>query len=147
MSEQIRPMQLDDIARILEIEHVCFSTPWSQQSFIEELTINTNAHYYVYVLNDVVIGYVGMWLIFDEIHITNIAIHPAYQHQGHGAKLLMHLKTAAVALGGLRMTLEVRISNVAALALYEKFAFKRAGVRKNYYTHPIEDALILWSDL
>ena len=93
-----------------------------------------------------ILGFAGMWLMFDEAHITTIGVRQTMRGRGLGELLLVHLIDAALELGAKRVTLEVRVSNVVAQALYRKYTFKEEGVRKRYYSDDGEDALIMWSD-
>ncbi|MFC4302428.1 ribosomal protein S18-alanine N-acetyltransferase [Cohnella boryungensis] len=142
-----RLMNLGDVAAVVEIEHEAFTAPWSEEAFRNELTHNLFAKYMVMELDDTVIGYGGMWLILDEAHVTNIAVREKYQGQGLGKALLRELMRTAQFLGARRMTLEVRVSNDRAQSLYRKMGFYSSGVRPNYYSDNLEDALIMWAEL
>lgn len=142
----ILPMQEQHLDGILDIEGVSFPTPWSRQSFEYEIEDNTFARYLVVVKGDQVVGYGGMWVILDEAHVTNIAIHPDHRQQGLGRQLLISMLAWAWQLGCQQMTLEVRESNAAARRLYEGLGFIQRGVRKGYYTDNKEDALVMWND-
>jgi len=144
---QIDLMTVNDIPGVQVIERYSFPTPWSMRAFVSEITENDCAHYLVIRKNGQVVGYVGMWLILDEGHITNIAVHPAWRRRGIGTKLLQAISAHAYRLGARRMTLEVRRSNYQAQALYQKLGFSFAGVRPKYYLDNGEDALIMWKDL
>jgi ribosomal-protein-alanine N-acetyltransferase len=140
-------MQASHLDQVLQIERVSFPTPWSRQAFLSELYHNDFAHYYVYLLDGLVVGYAGMWVILDEAHVTNVAVHPQYRGKQVGEKLLHHLLGEAAARGAGRITLEVRPSNQPAQHLYQKLGFKPVGVRKGYYTDTHEDAIIMWRRL
>lgn len=144
---RFRPMRLDDIPVICEIERESFSAPWSEQAFRNELTNNHFAHYVVMECNGEIAGYAGMWIIMDEAHVTNIAVRARHRGKKLGARLLGYMQAAAVSLGAERMTLEVRVSNTVAQRLYAKFGFVPAGLRKGYYTDNGEDAIIMWAKL
>jgi ribosomal-protein-alanine N-acetyltransferase len=104
-------------------------------------------HVYVVRTEDCpVAGFCAFWLVFDEIHINNVAIRPRFRGQGLGTALMRHVLAEALRLGARRATLEVRASNADALRLYERLGFYVAASRRNYYSHPVEDALILWRD-
>ncbi|MGI6004379.1 MAG: ribosomal protein S18-alanine N-acetyltransferase [Christensenellales bacterium] len=139
----IRNMKRGDIGRIMALENLCFSMPWSKMAFISELE-NDMALYLVAESAGRIIGYAGLWTVLDEGHITNVAVHPLCRRQGVATELLKALKARAAPLGIRSLTLEVRVSNVAARKLYETFGFKPAGVRKRYYENNNEDALIMW---
>ncbi len=143
---RFRDMDLRALSGVLDIERRSFATPWSERAFISELTQNAYAHYVVALRGHQVVGYAGMWLILDEAHLTNIAVHPAERGRGLGDALLTEMERRAVAEGCLRMTLEVRPSNPAAQALYRKHGFLVRGRRPGYYADTHEDALIMWKD-
>jgi ribosomal-protein-alanine N-acetyltransferase len=123
MEVEIVEMTLDHIDAIMDIETLCFSIPWSRKSFEDEITNNKFAIYYCAVDDGQVCGYAGMWRIFDEGHITNIAVHPKYRNKGIGRLLLNHLEQTAIAADICKLTLEVRVSNTAARTLYDKAGF------------------------
>jgi ribosomal-protein-alanine N-acetyltransferase len=136
-------MKLTDLDDVLEVERLSYPTPWSRRAFLSELTENAYAHYLVARSEDRVVGYVGMWLILDECHITNIAVHPTYRRLGIGRRLLQSAVDFTESAGGRRITLEVRRSNLVAQHLYTSFGFRNVGVRKGYYTDNHEDAFIM----
>ena len=142
-----RAMRLEDVPSICQIEQEAFTSPWTAEAFINELTNNHFARYMVMILNEDVIGYGGMWTIMDEAHITNIAVRQDYRGQGFGERLLVELQRTAVFFGMNRMTLEVRVSNEQAQRLYRKLGFSPSGVRPGYYSDNNEDALIMWAEL
>ncbi|MCM3633816.1 ribosomal protein S18-alanine N-acetyltransferase [Paenibacillus camelliae] len=140
-------MTLDDLPDIMSIEQDSFTTPWTEEAFINELTNNMFAQYMVMEYQGKVIGYGGMWIIVDEAHITNIAILTPYRGQGLGKRLMHELQKTARFLGAVRMTLEVRASNEIAQRLYRRYGFEAAGIRPGYYSDNQEDAVIMWADL
>ena len=142
-----RKMTVEDIDRVFEIESQSFKTPWSKESFYTEIKENTLATYLVLTLDDEVIGFGGMWLIMDEIHITNVAVAPEHRGQGYSKTLITDMIRYAKEKGFQHMTLEVRVSNAVAIALYEKFGFEGVGVRPKYYVDTGEDALVMWKAL
>ncbi|MFM1655683.1 ribosomal protein S18-alanine N-acetyltransferase [Brevibacillus sp. B_LB10_24] len=144
---EFRFMTLEDVEAVAELERLSFPTPWPLEAFVNELTINQNAKYVVAVRGGRVIGYCGMWLILDEAHITNVAIHPDSRGQKIGEQLMRQMMDLAKMLGGAQMTLEVRPSNQVARNLYAKLGFKEHGRRKRYYSDNNEDALIMWVKL
>ncbi|CAB3389408.1 ribosomal protein S18-alanine N-acetyltransferase [Kyrpidia spormannii] len=143
----IRPMRTSDLDRIQEIERASFTVPWSRNAFYGELADNHFARYIVAQRGDLVVGYAGMWLILDEAHITNIAVHPEARRQHVGETLLRYAMAYARSQGAMRMTLEVRVSNAPAQHLYRKLGFTAKGVRRGYYTDNHEDAIIMWAEL
>ncbi len=140
-----RSMQKDDIARVAELERMCFRSPWSENALRGELK-NRLAHYRLAVQNGVVIGYAGMWVLFDEAHITNVAIAPEQRGNGFGRLLMLEMMKTALECHAVRMTLEVRESNAVAQTLYYSMGFEQAGRRRRYYSDTGEDALILWNN-
>lgn len=147
MSVTLRKMTQEDLDRVIEIERSAFLTPWSRSSFEAELQDNSKAHYLVACKDGEVVGYIGGWFIFEEAHITNIAVDYRYRRQGIGNQLLTGFIEYCKARSIKRMTLEVRKSNDAAIALYEKHGFRTLGVRKGYYLDTGEDALLMWKEL
>lgn len=142
-----RKMEIADIQAIVAIEHECFTQPWTESAFYNELMHNHFAHYVVMLWGEYIIGYGGMWTIMDEAHITNIGIREAYRGRKLGDRLMRELLTMAADRGMKRITLEVRVSNTVAQQLYEKYGFHVEGVRRGYYSDNGEDALIMWADL
>lgn len=139
-------MELRHVGAVMEIERRSFPTPWSERAFISELAQNAYAHYIVALRGQRLVGYAGMWLILDEAHVTNIAVHPGERGQGLGDAILTELRRRAERHGCTRMTLEVRPSNTAARALYQKHGFQARGLRPGYYADTHEDAMIMWKD-
>lgn len=139
-------MKESDIDAVHEIESLCFAAPWSKNSFHDEIHSNICARYMVAVLNSKIVGYGGMWLIINEAHITNIAVHPDFRNLKIGSGILhAMMQLASDELGIKKMTLEVRKGNHAAQSMYRKFGFLVAGERKKYYEDN-EDASIMWCD-
>jgi [ribosomal protein S18]-alanine N-acetyltransferase len=136
-------MVLDDIPAVLEIEQASFTTPWPPEAFHQELRHNRFARYEVARQGGAVVGYAGVWLMVDEAHITTFAVHPDWRRQGVGSRLMLAMLVVAEELGADRMTLEVRVSNTAAQALYQAHGFAIAGRRERYYTDDGEDAYIM----
>lgn len=143
---EIGPMTLADVDGVTLVERLSFPSPWSRQAFVQELTENGLAHYVVARAGDQVVGYGGMWVVFDEAHVTNVAVHPDWRGRGIGEAIMRALMARALERGATRMTLEVRVSNHVAQNLYLKLGFRPAGIRKGYYTDNGEDALIMWLD-
>jgi len=138
---QIIPMTAAHVASLAQLEQTCFSTPWSAEGLAEELT-NPHAVFRVAVEGDAVLGYVGMHHLLDEGFITNVAVFPAARRRGVARALLAGLAQYAAAHNLYRITLEVRVSNVAAITLYEGAGYVRDGVRPAFYRDPTEDAAI-----
>ena len=140
----IVPMNADHLDEIAALERVCFSRPWSKKMLAEELD-NQCAAFLVAVEPETekAVGYAGLLVVADEGYITNVAVFPEYRRQGIAAKLLKVFCDFAAGRHLAFLTLEVRSSNAAAIALYEGFGFREVGRRRNYYDLPKEDALIL----
>lgn len=140
----IRRMTVADVPEVHALEEAIFAMPWSYQSLMEEIERNACARYLVALNGEGrVIGYAGAWIIFDEGHVTNVAVDSAYRGQGVGRALMRALLQYAANLGAQYLTLEVRKSNRTAIGLYEKLGFAPLGVRKRYYEDNGEDALLL----
>ncbi|MDF2949208.1 MAG: rimI [Sedimentibacter sp.] len=142
----IRGMRYDDLDQITEIEKICFSLPWSKNSFEQELK-NELAYYQCAEENGKIMGYMGMWKIIDECHITNVAMLPEYRNRGIASLLISKMIEICKCSEIHNMTLEVRQSNLPAISLYEKFGFVSVGKRPRYYMKPIEDAIIMWKKI
>ncbi|MEG1621542.1 MAG: ribosomal protein S18-alanine N-acetyltransferase [Oscillospiraceae bacterium] len=138
----IVPLNSSHIQDVTGLEKECFSLPWSEQSIAEVLE-NNSSRFYVAVSNMKVQGYIGSNFILDEGYITNIAVTELARSNGLGGKLLENLISVAVKEKMAFLTLEVRASNQKAIRLYEKFGFADCGKRKNFYSKPTEDALIM----
>lgn len=146
MGISIRRMEEKDLDRIMEIEKDCFTTPWSRESFSIEITQNLLARYIVAEIDEVVVGYGGIWMIVGEGHITNIAVESKHRKMGAGRKLVEGLIDLSEDMQVTSMTLEVRQSNVAAQNLYKQYGFIEHGIRPNYYADDREDAIIMWKN-
>ncbi|RLC51843.1 MAG: ribosomal-protein-alanine N-acetyltransferase [Candidatus Cloacimonadota bacterium] len=139
---EIREMQIPDIPAIMELEKQLFSSPWSKDMFLQE--INSG---FAFVLTaketGKILGYICGLLLFDEFNITNVGVAPEQQKQGFGEAMLKFIIARLLSQKCFKFFLEVRESNAAAIALYQKFGFEILGKRKKYYNHPVEDALML----
>ena len=152
-----RPMRVEDVDQVHAIERLSFPLPWSKESFIREIREIDNSHLLVVTedengagsLGDSkvdVMGYACWWKVVDECHITNFAVSPEHRRKGVGGFLLEKILEDARAGGLLRATLEVRLGNAAAIALYEKWGFTAAAMRPRYYPDNREDALVMWKE-
>jgi len=136
-----------DLEGVLSVETESFTNPWTREMYAWELQNRAVCHILVVRTADrPVVGFCAFWLVVDEIHVNNIAILPELRGRGMGTALMHRVLDEAHQLGARRATLEVRASNVGARRLYERLGFHVAGTRRNYYTNPVEDALILWRD-
>ena len=143
----IASMRVEDIPAVHDIERASFPVPWPSYAFRQELETNRLARYLVVRAGSAgIVGYGGLWLLVDEAHITTFAVLPDWRRQGIGARLLLALLDLAGDLGASVATLEVRISNLAARHLYERFGFRPVGVRPHYYSDNAEDALIMTTE-
>lgn len=141
----VERMTVEDLEAVIEIEEQSFPVPWSRNSFLHELFENERAIYLVAKdYSGKVVGYIGVWIIFDEGHITNLATHPQYRRFGIGEKLIEHLTRICKERGVKHLTLEVRRSNIPAQGLYQKVGFVHMGIRRKYYLDNNEDAIIMW---
>lgn len=138
----IRKMKAQDIEEIVNIEKECFSLPWSFQSLMNEIK-NNNAYFVVAIKENKIVAYAGMHCTMGDCFITNVAVKSENRRNGIGKGLLNHLVKYAKEKDYNFVTLEVRKSNIAAQSLYKKFDFKEIGFRKNFYTNPKEDAIIM----
>ncbi len=148
----IRRMTPKDIETVVAVEEQCFSQPWSEKSFQdsigredtvflvceEEIFCNTT-----HENQSLIVGYIGMYISFDEANITNVAVSPAYRKKGYGEGLVKEAKRRAIGLKVDNIFLEVRVSNEPAISLYKKLGFEELGIRKNFYEHPVEDAFVM----
>jgi len=143
----LRGMRLDDVPAVAAIDRESFPLPWSESSFRHDLTANPAAH--LIVAEDAsggvrrIAGYAGYWLVVDEAHLSTLAVAPAWRRRGVGEHLLRHAMDLAARQGAGMMTLEVRVSNVAARTLYRKLGFRVVGRRRQYYKDNLEDAILM----
>ncbi len=158
----VEPMTLADVDQVMEIEQISFPSPWSRRAFRYEIAENEHSTMLVVRpapssrgwlsrvqdrLNlfrpGTVLGYAGFWLLVDDIHISTIAVQPQWRGRGLGELLMISVLDRGAELNARRATLEVRVSNLAAQGLYEKYGFAIATRRKRYYVDNNEDAYIM----
>jgi len=142
----IEAMLLEDLEEVQRIELASFSTPWPSNAYRSELETNRLASYLVARIDGKVVGYGGMWLMVDEAHITTFAVHPAWRRRRIGERLLLAFLDLALDRHAREATLEVRLSNLPARRLYEKYGFRPVGLRPRYYSDNNEDALIMTTE-
>ena len=142
----IRQAEERDILAIEGLEQVCFTDPWSYESLEHDILNNKLSFYIVAEVEGVVCGYVGIWNIVDEGHITNVAVSPDYRRKHIASNMLDVLIASCQEAGVERFTLEVRAGNEPAKALYAGKGFKEISVRKGYYQDNGEDAIIMWRE-
>ena len=142
----IRPAQLRDVYSIQSIDRSVFPKSWTQQFTVEQITRRKGAHIVAERAHRVV-GHGGVAFLADDAHVTSIAVDPQHHRLGVGTTLMQELIELSAARVSGAITLEVRVSNESAIALYERFGFESAGVRPNYYADTKEDAVIMWRSL
>lgn len=146
---EIRRMGFDDLEGVFEVEKTAFPIPWPISSFEEELK-NILATYFVAEKNNKIVGYIGLWFVMDECHITNVAVHSEFRQQKIASKLVSKMLEMCKEHLSTYVTLEVRKSNIPAQNLYKKFGFNEEARRKDYYKNPDntrEDAIIMSLEL
>lgn len=132
-----------DLDQVMKIENKSFSLPWTRSMFEQELHL-PNSYLVVAKLNGEIAGYAGFWQVLEELHLITLAVKAGYRCQGIAKKIMNYLLKQGLGMGLQRATLEVRVSNMAAQALYKKFGFEPVAIRKKYYADNQEDALIMW---
>ena len=139
---RIEKMNADHVLQVAQLEKLCFSDPWSENSVAGELR-NDLAHWLVALEEENVAGYIGSQTVMGETDMMNVAVHPEHRRKGIAEALVKALVADLKDMGSHALTLEVRASNESAIALYRKLGFGEVGRRRNYYRNPREDALIL----
>lgn len=136
-----------DLDAIAALAARCFTHPWTREMFARELAQPDISHLFVLRLPDgTIAAFCSCWIILDELHINTMAVDVPYRQHGLGSRLMRLVMAHAARANATRATLEVRASNAPAIRLYESLGFRTTGVRRNYYTQPVEDALILWRE-
>lgn len=139
-------MRRRHLRSVLRIEQQVYPRPWSLSLFLSELSLRTSRYYLVARVDAMVVGYAGLMYAGDDAHVTTIAVDPAWRRAKIGTRLLAELAKAALEREAHNLTLEVRVGNTGAQALYERFGFTSAGIRKNYYVETNEDAVVMWAE-
>jgi ribosomal-protein-alanine N-acetyltransferase len=137
----------DEIDELLAVERASFTNPWTRDMYLGEF--ENQGVSFLFVARDEtrrIVGFCSFWRVLEELHINNLAVDPGQRRQGVATSLLTRVLAEAPRLGATRALLEVRRSNDEARRLYERFRFSVAGTRRNYYSHPVEDALVLWRE-
>jgi ribosomal-protein-alanine N-acetyltransferase len=142
----LQPMRRRHIPQVLEIERRVYPRPWTMTLFLSEIVQRSTRFYIVARVRRRVVGYAGLMVFGDEAHVTNIAVDPDVHRRKVASRLLFAVITEARRRGATACTLEVRVANHAAQALYHQFGFAPVGIRKNYYAETGEDALIMWAE-
>jgi ribosomal-protein-alanine N-acetyltransferase len=143
---RISPMRRRHLRGVLRIENQVYPRPWTLGLFMSELGHRDSRVYRVARIGTTVVGYSGLMLVGPDGHVTTVAVDPAWRRCGIATRLLLDVSRSAVDLGAANLTLEVRMSNEPAKALYTRFGFAPAGVRKGYYAETGEDALVMWAN-
>lgn len=141
---QLVPLRRRHLRSVLRIESQVYPRPWTFGLFMSELSLRSSRYYVAARVDEAVAGYAGLMIVGDEAHVTTIAVDPALQRLQIGTRLMANLLRAAAARGARHVTLEVRMSNTAAQAMYRRFGFETQGLRRNYYSESNEDALVMW---
>lgn len=142
MEISVEKLGLSHVAGVADIEKECFSTPWSENAISSELE-NLTARFFVALSNDQVVGYGGMHIVCGECYIANIAVKSQFRNKGIASALLKKLEETAKNENAEFITLEVRQSNENAIRIYSHMGYKAVGVRKNFYSKPKEDGIIM----
>lgn len=142
----LAPMRRRHLRSVLQIEAQVYPRPWSLSLFVSELALRSSRLYTVARVEGAVVGYAGLMVSGEDAHVTTLAVDPRWHRRGIATRLLALMARAAVARGARHLTLEVRVGNRAAQALYQKFGFCPAGIRRNYYVETREDALVMWAN-
>jgi ribosomal-protein-alanine N-acetyltransferase len=140
----IEPMRRRHLHAVLRIEQLAHPRPWTVGVFKSELAQGDERYYVVLKVSGRIAGYGGLMFVADEAHVTNLAVSVSLRRHGLGTRLLAHLAREAARRGCSAMTLEVRAGNLGAQALYGRFGFVGAGVRRDYYRETHEDAVVMW---
>ena len=144
---RIEKMTLSSLDEVMVIEELAYGQHhWSRDSFAAEIDNQISDYNCAVTQNGKIAGYMGLWKIIDEGHVTNLAIHPDFRRKGAAKVLLLNALDECYREKIKYLTLEVRVSNLGAIKLYESFGFKSLGLRKKYYQNNNEDALIMWSE-
>jgi ribosomal-protein-alanine N-acetyltransferase len=139
------PMTRDHVREAHRIDAKVYAKPWSLAMWRQELSLGNNRTYLVARVDERSVGHAGVMFVVDEGHITTVAVDPDFQGSGIATRLLIGLSRDAIERGVRAMTLEVRVTNERAIALYRRFGYAPAGIRKNYYADEGEDGLIMWA--
>ena len=145
MDYKIIPMTEEHVAGIKKVDDLCFESPWSLKAFESELE-NPIAFYFGAIAEGEVIGYCGYWWTFGEAQITNVAVAPEFRQKGIASSLMDEMINHCREMDVFSITLEVRVSNNAAISMYEKYGFERVGLRPKYYNNK-EDALLMTKEI
>lgn len=138
----LRKLTKDDINKIMEIENKVFTNPFTKEDYLRDAFMNPYSIYKVLIINDEIIGFYGIWITFDNAEVITIAVNKDYQGKGYGQVMMDDILNECKVKDVINLTLEVRVSNIKAIKLYERNYFKNATLRKNYYPNG-EDAYLM----
>ena len=144
LAVQVVPMRRRHLRSVLHIEAQVYPRPWTLGLFLSELNLHARS-YFVARAGGRVVGYCGLMLSMEDAHVTTLAVDPSWQRHKIGQRLMVVLAREAVRRGSRNLTLEVRVSNAPAQALYRRFGLAPAGIRKGYYVESGEDAIVMWA--
>ena len=139
-------MRRRHLRSVLRIEQQVYPKPWSHSLFVSELALRSTRAYVVAKVGRDIVGYAGLMMSLSDGHVTTIAVDPAWHRHKIATRLMLVLAGEAIRRGATGLTLEVRVGNHGAQALYRQFGFHPAGIRRNYYVETNEDALVMWAD-
>ncbi len=142
---RIAPLLRRHLRTVVQIEEANYPQPWTSTVFLSEISQRRSRRYTVATIGPLLVGFSGLMVVEEDGHITTLTVDPAWHRRGIGTVLLLDQARAAPTLGVRHLTLEVRVSNTAAQALYQRFGFAPVGVRPNYYAETGEDAIIMWA--
>ncbi|MGD0378410.1 MAG: ribosomal protein S18-alanine N-acetyltransferase [Acidimicrobiales bacterium] len=142
---RIVPLRRRHLRHVVVIEEANYPRPWTSTVFLSELAQRSSRRYTVATIGPLVVGYSGLMIVMEDGHITTLTVDPAWHRRSIGTVLLLDQARAAPALGVRHLTLEVRMTNTSAQALYRRFGFAPVGVRPNYYPETGEDAIVMWA--
>lgn len=138
----LREMMVEDLEQVMEIENELFAVPWTKEGYFTFLT-KENAMMLVVEEKEKILGYCGLLMVLEEADVMNVAVRKDRQKEGIGNFLMQSMLRLAQDRGIEKIHLEVRVSNDTAIRLYERLGFEKYGIRKGYYTDPIEDAVLM----
>ena len=142
----IIPAQLHHLEEIITIENSTFNKPWTRNQIKDEIQSDMDSENWVYIMDHLVTGYIFGWIIHDEFHLNNIAVHPKYIRRSIGKGLILHIITRVISRDIKVILLEVSANNIPAQKCYQSLGFTQSGIRKDYYSKG-DDAILYYLDL
>ena len=142
----IIPVELYHLEEIIAIENSAFNIPWTKNQIKNDILSNTDSANWVYIMDEMVIGYIFGWIIHDEFHLNNIAVHPEYLRRSIGKELIRHIISRVISRDIKVILLEVSANNISAQKCYESLGFTQRGIRQDYYSKG-DDAILYYLDL